>query len=166
MNIFFLDRDPRRAARMLCDKHVPKMLLESVQILCTVSFLRGKPAPYRATHTKHPCVQWANETRKNWEWLWNHADAIDDEYRLRFDKEHKSYQTLVWCYAYGNKPLIDHMTAPAQAMPTQYTLCGEGIRSAVDDAVKAYRAYYKGEKAKFAKWERGTPAPEWWTARA
>jgi hypothetical protein len=29
-----------------------------------------------------------------------------------------------------------------------------------DDAVKAYRAYYHSKQ--FAKWEKGTPAPEWW----
>jgi len=35
MNIFFLDRDPYKAALALCDKHVPKMLLESTQMLST-----------------------------------------------------------------------------------------------------------------------------------
>ena len=35
MNIFVLDKDPRVAARMLCDKHVPKMIVESAQMLST-----------------------------------------------------------------------------------------------------------------------------------
>ena len=35
MNIFFLHRDPQWAANALCDKHVPKMLLESEQMLST-----------------------------------------------------------------------------------------------------------------------------------
>jgi hypothetical protein len=35
MNIFFLDKNPQKAAEYLCDKHVPKMLLESSQMLCT-----------------------------------------------------------------------------------------------------------------------------------
>ena len=35
MNIFVLDKDPREAARMLCDKHVPKMIVESGQMLST-----------------------------------------------------------------------------------------------------------------------------------
>ena len=33
MNIFFLHRDPRIAARYHCDKHVIKMIIESAQML-------------------------------------------------------------------------------------------------------------------------------------
>ena len=35
MNIFFLDRLPEKSAEMLCDKHIPKMLLETCQMLST-----------------------------------------------------------------------------------------------------------------------------------
>ena len=35
MNIFYLDKDPVKAAEMSCDKHVVKMILESAQMLCT-----------------------------------------------------------------------------------------------------------------------------------
>ena len=35
MNIFFLDKTPEGSAKMLCDKHVPKMVLESSQMLST-----------------------------------------------------------------------------------------------------------------------------------
>ena len=31
MNIFYLDKDPVKAAQMSCDKHVVKMILESVR---------------------------------------------------------------------------------------------------------------------------------------
>jgi hypothetical protein len=32
-----------------------------------------------------------------------------------------------------------------------------------EDAVEAYRAYYKGDKASFAKWEWPTAqTPSWW----
>jgi hypothetical protein len=46
-------------------------------------------------------------------------------------------------------------------MPEKYYV-GLSQMSFYETRVEAYRAYYKGEKAKFAKWERGTPAPEWW----
>ena len=36
MNIFVLDRDPKVAAFMMCDKHVVKMILESAQMLSAV----------------------------------------------------------------------------------------------------------------------------------
>jgi hypothetical protein len=35
MNIFYLDKDPKKAAQYSCDKHVVKMILESAQMLCT-----------------------------------------------------------------------------------------------------------------------------------
>jgi hypothetical protein len=44
------------------------------------------------------------------------------------------------------------MTPFAQAMPEQYRVS--------DDPVRAYRAYYIGEKLKFAKWRRRRP-PHW-----
>jgi len=35
MNIFYVDKDPVKAAKMMCDKHIIKMILESAQMLCT-----------------------------------------------------------------------------------------------------------------------------------
>jgi len=35
MNIFILDEDPVIAAQMQCDKHIPKMVVESGQMLST-----------------------------------------------------------------------------------------------------------------------------------
>ena len=45
-------------------------------------------------------------------------------------------------------------TPYAQAMPDEY-------RSS--DAIEAYRDYYWLDKRRFAKWEKGTEAPKWWT---
>ena len=35
MNLFILDLDPVSAAQQQCDKHVPKMIVESAQMLST-----------------------------------------------------------------------------------------------------------------------------------
>ena len=35
MNIFVLSTDPVKAAQQQCDKHVPKMVVESAQMLST-----------------------------------------------------------------------------------------------------------------------------------
>ena len=44
MNIFILDRNPVKAAQMLCDRHIPKMIVESAQMLSTAHrLLDGKP---------------------------------------------------------------------------------------------------------------------------
>ena len=37
MNIFVLDTNPITAAQMQCDKHVVKMVLETAQILSTIT---------------------------------------------------------------------------------------------------------------------------------
>jgi hypothetical protein len=43
MNIFILDENPVTAAKMQCDKHVVKMIIESAQMLCTAHrYLDGK----------------------------------------------------------------------------------------------------------------------------
>ena len=41
MNIFFLDKDPKIAAQMQCDKHVVKMILETAQMLSTAARAQG-----------------------------------------------------------------------------------------------------------------------------
>ena len=50
MNIFILDHDIERCARYHCDAHVSKMILESVQIICTALNSLGVETPYKSTH--------------------------------------------------------------------------------------------------------------------
>ena len=60
MNIFYLDRHPIKAAQMMCDKHVVKMILESAQMLSTAHrVLDGdeyadKVGLYKMAHKNHP----------------------------------------------------------------------------------------------------------------
>ena len=43
MNIFYLDKDPEISAKMHCDKHVVKMIIEYAQMLSTAHrMLDGK----------------------------------------------------------------------------------------------------------------------------
>lgn len=157
MNIFVLDLDIPRCAQYHCDRHVSKMILESVQILCTALHLKGLDTPYRPTHAKHPCVHWAGESYDNFTWLAQLARALNGEYRFRYqrDRDHASIAVL---------DQIGHMrfegvgiTEFAQAMPDQYKVPG--------DAVAAYRAFYLGEKHRFATWT-GRDAPQWWVRHA
>jgi len=152
MNIFILDNDPIKAAQMQCDKHVVKMILESAQMLCTIATQQGFVAPYRPTHAKHPCTIWTAESRQNWDWLITHALALCAEYTSRYGKTHKSQQHIEWCKSLNISLPVVGSTPFAQAMPEQYRN---------SDPVKAYRAYYKGEKARFATWKSETPS--WWT---
>lgn len=157
MNIFILDDDPRVAARYMCDKHVPKMIVESFQMLCTALHMTGNGTDdlYRPAYQHHPCTIWASESEDNWRWLYRHALELLNQYTIRFGKIHKCettiYRKLMVMRLQG---LPDKGLTPfAQAMPDHYK-----DRS----AVWAYRAYYLGDKAYFAKWEKGVGAPWWW----
>ena len=152
MNIFILDNEIEKCAQYHCDQHVVKMILESVQMLCTALNKKGFTTPYNSTHIKHPCVLWVEESFENFTWLQNLAIALNTEYRFRFerDSDHKSIFVLneISNYKYDNRGLTEF----AQAMPDKYKIPG--------NAVKAYRQFYLGEKMKFAKWTR-RHSPEW-----
>jgi hypothetical protein len=146
VNIFVLDSTPERSARYHCDQHVIKMILESVQILCTALYQHGVSTPYKPTHVKHPCVVWASASYGNFLWLKKLTLALNREFKYRYGKstDHLSISVLKQLdgLTYADKG----MTPFAQAMPEQYRV--------PDDPVRAYRAYYIGEKLKFAKWRR------------
>ena len=161
MNIFILHNDPIYAARMQCDKHIPKMVLESAQMMAQALRRHGATddmmpltksgTPYKGGHKHHPCTVWVGDTYHNFSWLAQHAKALCREYTKRFSKTHACqspiHQMSIMIYLFNDTGL----TPFAQAMPDEYR---------DDDAVKAYRAYYHSKQ--FAKWEKGTPAPDWW----
>jgi hypothetical protein len=164
MNIFVLHPMPDVAARMQCDKHVPKMTLETAQMLCTVINELGGQAPYKSAHVNHPCSVWARETLGNFLWLWEHGMALAKEYTERYGKVHKSEAVIRHC----RKAIKDvaclsgpgfksrKVTPHPLCMPDQYKC---------DDVFESYRRYYIGEKFWFAQWNKTTEAPSWWPER-
>lgn len=68
MQIFILDND-RQTSKFLDDKRLPKMVLETAQILC--SALKPEDSPYKITHYNHPCCKWVRESESNYIWLLN-----------------------------------------------------------------------------------------------
>ncbi len=153
MNIFVLDNDITQCARYHCDKHVSKMILESVQMLCTALNKKGFTTPYRSTHGKHPCVLWVEASYDNFDWLRQLALALNDEYRFRYERQ-RDHASIKVLRAIENMPFESRgLTEFAQAMPDQYKVEG--------DAISAYRAFYLGDKAPFARWTRRS-APPWW----
>ena len=152
MNIFVLDKNIEKCARYHCDQHVVKMILESVQMLCTALNKKEIITPYKSTHQNHPCVLWVERSFDNFSWLRNLAFALNNEYRFRFEKEvdHKSISVLneLSNHEYEKRGLTEF----AQAMPEKYKVPG--------DAVRAYRQFYLGEKMAFAKWTKRS-IPDW-----
>lgn len=117
MNIFVLDTDIETCARYHCDQHAIKMILESVQLLCTALNKKGFVTPYKSTHAKHPCVLWVEESYDNFLWLQELTLALNREYRYRFEKQqdHKSISVLpkIEAFTFESKGL----TPFPQAMP-------------------------------------------------
>lgn len=148
MNIFILDTHPVLAAQMQCDKHVVKMVLETAQILSTVT-----GGPYKPTHAGHPCVIWAGHNRTNFNWLIRHGLALGEEYTFRYGKKHKSHSVI--------EDIDD--SADVNSFPvgvTEFVQCmPESIR--MKDPVEAYRKYYLTKT--FARWDKSRPAPYWWS---
>lgn len=151
MNIFILDKNIKKCARYHCDQHVVKMILESVQLLCTCLNKKGFKTPYKSTHVKHPCVLWLEESYDNMLWLKELTVELNREYLYRYDKKKDHASMRVLSQIQDMKYEAKGLTPFRQAMPDEYKV--------ENDAVKAYRAFYTGDKLRFAKWtKRKKPA--------
>ena len=139
MNIFYLDKDPVKAAQVQYNKHVVKMILESAQMLCTAHRFYGNDnVPYKTAHLNHPSTIWVRQNSIHYDWLYDHMIALGNEYTKRYDKTHLS---ITKC----KEPLklapinIPHVKfkQPPQCMPDEYKdKC----------SIQAYWNYYIGEK--------------------
>jgi len=98
MNIFFLDKDPRLAARYHCNKHVVKMIVETAQMLSTAHRIVDQEdfegSLYRSTHVNHPSTVWVRSSKAAYNWTYRLFVHLSAEYQRRYGKVHLSYQKL------------------------------------------------------------------------
>ena len=180
MNIFYLHKDPRKAARLQYNKHVVKMILESAQMLSTAhrildgvltrrKSISGKTMSkywelysnpledilYRTVHVGHPCTVWTMQSSENYIWHYRHFAALCDEYTYRYSKLHKTDLELRGALADLPKNIpIGKMTKFELAMKSN-------PECMFDDPVKSYRAFYQTKQHRFTmKWSK-RPVPEW-----
>jgi len=153
MNIFIVERDPIKAARILPDRHVTKMILESAQMISlvfsphywdigTVSKVNGEPfKTAKGAFKKHPCTVWAAGNEANCAWLIQHACGLCREFLFRYDKVHGLTKSI-WdakrlFHREVGEPITIHSMVEdfARAMP-------EDIKfdDTIDD-IEAYRRY-------------------------
>jgi hypothetical protein len=145
MNIFYLDRDPYKAASHFYDKHKVKMILESAQMLCTAHHVCGNPddVPYRQAHLNHPSTIWARESRPNYFWLYEHMVALGQEYTKRYGKIHMTIDKCRFALSFCPDGITsEQFTEPPQCMPDEYKVPGCSIT--------AYWNYYEQDKYKVA----------------
>lgn len=155
MNYFYVDEDAITAARMLCDKHVVKMILETAQMLSTAHRLTESPQAdfvYKPTHSNHPSTKWLRSSQIAYKHGLQHLCALFDEYRHRYNKTHATERLLPYLSqvpeALPDLPFVD----PPQCM---YDECRGS------DTVEAYRSYYRVRRNEIdMRWTK-REAPAW-----
>jgi len=160
MNIFYLDRDPKIAAQMHCDRHVIKMILESAQMLSTAhrvldtDLYADKVGLYKMAHKNHPSTIWVRSSDEHYNWMYSLMLSQMEEYTYRYDKHHATERLIeplrLLPTSIENNGFVD----PPMCMP-EY--CKK------DDVVSSYQNYYIEEKSDFATWKRRA-MPEWFNA--
>ena len=188
MNLFVLSLDPAKTAEYMMDKHIAKIILEAVQMLCTTKRLlttdanQVDPCVYKIAHKNHPVTIWCRASQANFIWTLDLIDAMHTEWKYRYahpaQKQHKSY--IVAQYLRMNIPppaafervkVPGIMTPFALAMPDEFKIRaitshnGTGTSTGIDayDAVASYRSYYLSEpKRRIAKWGKLREMPVWY----
>jgi hypothetical protein len=174
MNLFYLDKDPVEAAKMHCDRHVVKMIIEVAQMLSTAhrvldgemytdlskngrrikrwKLFENDDIVYKATHVNHPSSKWIRETLGNYLYAYKLFVALCDEFEYRYGKVHLT-RTKLENILKKEPNRITHgpMTKVPQAMP-EY--CKK------DDSIEAYRFYYLNEKTSMMNYTK-REKPEW-----
>jgi len=168
MNIFVLDSNPKKAARLMCDKHIrSKMIIESGQMLAycfTTEQLEHPDCPRTATgqprkqakrHRNHPCSKWVVESKANMKWLINHALEMCDERLRRWPgKEHFTRSFIEWCDSnIENSHIPDGELTPFAVAISETMNCRQLPNFESLPTVEKYQLYYKMDKP-FATWTK------------
>lgn len=163
MNIFWIEKTLAGCASSLCDKHVVKMSLEYVQMLCNVHHVYASAVPksslYKPTHTSHPCSKWVLECSENYNLLYRLWCLTCDEYTKRYGRVHKcdaTFRSLLSAPPYGllsaGKPTLPPVVGNGTWNPTNW-----------EHLVYGYRAYYKSKALDVEMTWRGGRAPAWYS---
>lgn len=138
MNIFYLDKDPKKAARYHITAHCSKLILESGQLLSTAVRINNPNLKndliYKPAYVKHPCTIAVFSSRKIFRYVVNLGINLNLErkYRYNYDFDHKTINTILECEKYIN-------TIPDEDYPWPLAMPDE---CRCDDPVLSYRNYY------------------------
>ena len=169
------------------DKHIAKIILEAVQMLCTTQRLlllqtstECDPCVYKIAHKNHPVTIWCRAAQANFIWTLDLIDAMHAEWKYRYGhpahKEHKSYSVAQYlrrnippAAAFERVKIAGIMTPFALAMPDEFKVIasasatGTSHGNDIYDAVASYRSYYLSEpKRRIAKWAKRRGMPVWY----
>lgn len=153
MNIFVTSECPKQAAQWLDDKRVVKMVLESAQMLATAMREHGGEPTYKSTHVNHPANVWARQTNANYVWLLRHFYYLCQEYKARYNKEHK-------CFNYMDEFIAGIAVIPVGSR-TPFVNCAANKEFGVsykhvEDVCMAYQLYLND------RWDTDKRIPTWY----
>lgn len=175
MNIFYLDHNPKVCAEQHVDKHCVKMILEYAQLLSTAHrVLDGnqhtrlsktgrkqtayvlsdsrESTLYSSTHVNHPSTIWVRQSDKNYDWLYTLWCELMSEFKYRYNKSHVTEKLIRPLKKLPDNITTGVFTEPTPAMPDQYKVKG--------DSIKSYQNFYNGDKRHMFTWKNRT-VPQW-----
>lgn len=177
MNVFFLSYDSREAAEDHCDKHVIKMIVESLQLLFSAHWrVAGitkrkereelgegwkelfpdlpRENPYGTGYQNHGCTKWVLESQANYKWLCSLTIELLGEYERRWSgREHSCKKLAQWCNEHPIEIEDKGLTKPYLAMPDS---CKR------ECPVESYRLYYHIKPRRMKVTWKGKTPPKWW----
>lgn len=178
MNIFILSykqdwlKHMQEQRHSHADKHVIKMITESVQMLSTAlasqTFRDNHPnitqLPATAiSYEKHPCTLWAKDNLHNFTYLAHLALNLCYEKQYRWPLNHAhAYQPWLETLCeqlptYAMVPDLFPVAIPDSEHATKLT----GIPANLDTAADLYQRYYATHKADIVGWKRRV-VPVWY----
>ena len=160
MNLFILDYVPTTAAQYYCDRHCVKIILEAVEMMGYAYDPGEFILPWvhkKGKHRNHPMSRWVRMSKHNFDWAYQHAVALCQEFHFRYDHEHTYQKHIAWIGS--NIPQYNL----SDLGPTDWPRCFGEWKEIIGDSgdiVNDYRRYYMVAK-RFATWKKRT-IPFWY----
>jgi len=161
MNRFIIEDSISGISASMCDQHIVKMPLEEAQMLCTSLWHHAPEYAeehnlYKPVHQKHPCTLWAMETRANFAFAYTLYSSMLCEYTDRYGKWHGAGK--------HSEAIYKGIRFIPRGNVTKHPQCFSGHDDCKTDEfmpIKAYRAFYKRDKSRFARYNKGRDKPQW-----
>jgi hypothetical protein len=119
---------------------------------------------YAAVHPKHPTTLWTMESHENYDWHYDHFVELLLEFERRHGKMPKTAALREILSRHPtNIPRVSGTTIKLAMQ--QFPQCVVYLDSGEVDVVESYRNFYIEDKERFATWNKGRPAPQWWVNR-
>lgn len=155
-----LDRDPKLAAIAHSDIDVVVHIFRIVQDLSYINWLCGCAFRKRLIYPPSGMMGYQLVIDKQnmiseykYNWAVKLLNELQNQYVIRFGKQHK-LSSMIRLLSIGPKRYKHVFSENFRILtPNKYLST---------DPVLSYRAYYQ-ETRPFSKWEKGVPAPTWWS---